>query len=273
MKLYNFHSHTSRCGHACGEDEQYIIKAIEEGFVYYGMSDHVMFPFYSQPSIRGDYDKYYLDYLSSFAYLKDKYKEQINMFLGMEAEYHPGLKTYYRNLLCNDLEYLILGQHYYIYDDFHMTSYNNFPNSAALYVEHLIKGMRSGLFLYVAHPDIISFFQQSVSEEEFKNLCFEIIKVAKELDMPLELNVSKISVALHQNKDIESALFPIDFFWEKAGQEGIKVIIGLDAHDIYYVDKKMFNFALRYAKQYNLKIMEPEEIIARMREIRSKILR
>ena len=32
LDKYNFHSHTTRCGHAQGTDEEYVIAAIKEGF-------------------------------------------------------------------------------------------------------------------------------------------------------------------------------------------------------------------------------------------------
>ena len=38
-------------------DEEYIVRAIEEGFDFYGVSDHVMFPTLNQPGIRGGYEK------------------------------------------------------------------------------------------------------------------------------------------------------------------------------------------------------------------------
>ena len=31
MKKYNYHTHTKRCGHAVGEDEEYVIAAINNG--------------------------------------------------------------------------------------------------------------------------------------------------------------------------------------------------------------------------------------------------
>lgn len=39
----NYHTHTSRCGHAVGEDEEYVINAIKSGIKVLGFSDHVPF--------------------------------------------------------------------------------------------------------------------------------------------------------------------------------------------------------------------------------------
>ena len=40
---YNFHVHTWRCSHATGTEEEYILRAIENGVRYMGFSDHVPF--------------------------------------------------------------------------------------------------------------------------------------------------------------------------------------------------------------------------------------
>ena len=36
----NYHTHTSRCNHAVGSEEDYVIHAIEQGFDILGFSDH-----------------------------------------------------------------------------------------------------------------------------------------------------------------------------------------------------------------------------------------
>ncbi len=37
--MKNYHTHTKRCGHAKGTDEEYVIAAIEGGFDELGFSD------------------------------------------------------------------------------------------------------------------------------------------------------------------------------------------------------------------------------------------
>ena len=40
---YNLHTHTWRCSHATGAEEEYILRAIENGIVCMGFSDHIPF--------------------------------------------------------------------------------------------------------------------------------------------------------------------------------------------------------------------------------------
>ena len=39
--IYNYHTHTYRCGHATGTDEEYIERAIQCNVKYMGFSDHI----------------------------------------------------------------------------------------------------------------------------------------------------------------------------------------------------------------------------------------
>ena len=41
----NYHTHTARCGHATGTDEEYVLAAIEQGFDELVFSDHVPWPY------------------------------------------------------------------------------------------------------------------------------------------------------------------------------------------------------------------------------------
>ena len=45
MMKANYHTHTARCGHAEGTDEEYVLAAIERGFDEMGFSDHVPWPY------------------------------------------------------------------------------------------------------------------------------------------------------------------------------------------------------------------------------------
>ena len=42
----NFHTHTTRCNHAVGEDRQYVEEAIKGGLKVLGFSDHSPYFFF-----------------------------------------------------------------------------------------------------------------------------------------------------------------------------------------------------------------------------------
>ena len=43
--IANYHTHTPRCGHAIGSEEEYVRCALEAGFQILGFSDHTPYPF------------------------------------------------------------------------------------------------------------------------------------------------------------------------------------------------------------------------------------
>ena len=83
MQSFNLHTHTARCGHAAGEDEAYVLAAIEAGIQVLGFSDHVP---WTTAKLFTDRMPMELkdDYLSSIEYLKNKYKNEITILSGYE---------------------------------------------------------------------------------------------------------------------------------------------------------------------------------------------
>lgn len=50
----NLHTHTYRCGHATGTEEEYILRAIENRIKVMGFSDHRFYPFNEFWKIAGE---------------------------------------------------------------------------------------------------------------------------------------------------------------------------------------------------------------------------
>ena len=236
---YCYHSHTKRCGHASGEDEEYIKKAIEFGLKDYGVSDHVILPHIIQPGMRGAWNLLD-DYLSSIKNLKEKYKDQINIYTAFECEYMPQYVDYYRSLLKKKkVDYLILGQHCY-FKDRRVIWYHELDVETGLkeYTEHLISGMATGLFMYVAHPDIFMCITDKWNDLT-KKYAKQIIDAAIKYDLPLEINLAH--ARYYGMRQFAGAYtyfeYPFTPFWEMVAKSKAKVVIGFDSHrpiDVLY---------------------------------------
>lgn len=245
---YCYHSHTSRCGHAIGTDEEYVLSAIKCGFKEFGFADHVMWPNHKQPGIRGDYELIN-NYFSSILLLKEKYKEQVNLHVGFECEYVPLYKDYYKSLLEDTpVEYLILGQHCFINEENKIEWYfsPNTPNECVThYAKDLIEGMKTGLFLYVAHPDtyVTCFKKWNPFLEEIAHM---ICKAAEETNTPLEINVGKRVTV----KDDGNLVYPCEEFWKVASNYKIKVYVSGDFHNAQVMSIDKYNFAYQIIEKY-----------------------
>ena len=70
MFIYNYHTHTYRCGHASGTDEEYVLAAIEAGFKVLGFSDHGPYSEYFHQNCHMHWEEID-DYISSVKSLKE----------------------------------------------------------------------------------------------------------------------------------------------------------------------------------------------------------
>lgn len=222
---YNYHSHTSRCGHATGTEEEYILRAIECGITHMGFSDHAphIFPDGSQSYFRVPMEQAE-DYFTSLRALREKYKGQIDLKIGLEMEYYPSqFPTMLATARALGSEYLILGQHYLREEDPdipYVVKPTEDPVLLDEYVQTVLAGMETGVFSYVAHPDVFNFTgDPTLYEAQMRKICI----AAREKNLPLEINF----LGIRTNR-----AYPREAFWAIAGQEQSPVTFGFDSHDV-----------------------------------------
>ena len=255
--IYSYHTHTARCHHARGADEEYIEKAIAEGVKVLGFSDHAPFLY---PS---GYVSYYKmlpseakEYFASIRALGEKYKDKIKILVGYEAEYYPELwestLDFWRE--GDRPDYLILGQHYiteeYGKDPVHSMSGTGDPEMMKKYVDLIIEGVNTGRFTYVAHPDVISFTgEEAIYEREMRRM----LAALKEKEMPIEINLLGLSTGRN---------YPSEKFFNIAGEYELPVILGCDAHSPSRVaDRDEIALAKKFAERTGIKLVEEVRIV------------
>ena len=222
--IANYHTHTWRCGHAEGSEQDYIQQAIKAGLKTLGFSDHTPYDFFdSEPRNRPMRMKpeELPEYAASIRKLAGEYRDQIQILAGVEAEYYP---KYFPRLLEmlqeNGIQYMILGQHFLGNEI--GEPYSGSPTSdrkiLERYVAQTIEALETGRFAYFAHPDLIYFVGSDlVYRQEMRKLC----QAAKRTGTPLEINLLGICENRH---------YPNERFWQIAAEEGNTVIFGCDAH-------------------------------------------
>ena len=253
---HNFHTHTTRCKHAVGTDEQYVKAAIESGYDVLGFADHAPWAFAT------DYVSHcrmpasqWTDYKQSILALKEKYQGQLDIHLGLECEFYGKYLDQLRRLKDDGLEYCILACHFLDTEESNPyigLSCENSDEEVLRYAEHTVRGIRTGLFSYVAHPDLYMMYR-----EELSPACMEaadtIAQAAKEAHMPLEYNLLGLSGELYGHP----RGYPNGDFWRYIRKWDNDVILGVDAHDPAQLrDQHVWDTALQRLNKMGHRIVD-----------------
>lgn len=223
MNKTMFHIHGPLCRHTEGneKEEAYVLKAIELGAEKICFSDHSPFPG-NKFRMRMLMEEFPL-YLSYLRELKAKYAGEIDIRIGVEAEWIPTFKDHYE-MLKEELDFLLLGQHFsllpngnYTFEDRKMMA------EARALADGMIQGMESGYFDAVAHPDQIFRKNKDWTEQE-ESISNEIKECAVSTGVILEQNISNM-----QEKKKKCSYRPE--FWQNL-PHGVRTIYGLDAHSV-----------------------------------------
>lgn len=253
--MYNYHTHTYRCGHAKGTDEEYVIAAINNGYTKMGFSDHApyIFPDGHESGFRVK-KKDVEGYVKSIRDLQEKYKDKIDIKLGFELEYFPDLNdTEIEYLKQFNYDYLILGQHFTDNEYEKYAAYSGTEtNSDSIldkYISQLILGAKSGLFAYVCHPDLINY--KGSTDTYIKKMRYMLERL-KKIGIPIEFNFYGF---------FENRQYPNYQFWKMVAEIGNPVVIGLDAHwPSVYDDKRNLELAHQYLSSLGIEPLKDFEI-------------
>ena len=185
--FHNYHTHTFRNHHTVGTEREYIESAIKNGFQTLGFSEHAPYRF---PDGHVSYFHMFPedlnDYIQTLLTLKAEYAGRIEILIGYEAEYYP---RFFDDLLARitqyPVDYLLLGQHYihneidgvYVYEP------TDDPEILKVYVNQCIAGLDTGLYTYLAHPDLIQFTgSESIYRREMERLCLCLLYTSDAAD-------------------------------------------------------------------------------------------
>ena len=243
----NLHTHTYRCHHATDTERQYIEKSIKNGIRHIGFSDHT--PFREPNGREQPHRVSMMDaplYFESLRSLREEFQDDIQIHIGFEMEFYP---VYFEQMLdvavSLGTEYLILGQHYIRYGEENQIASvkpTEREEDLADYVDTILQAMQTGVFTYVAHPDILNYTgDNTIYEKHMRRLC----QASTEYHLPLEINFLGIR---------EKRCYPTERFWKIAGEEGCEVVFGCDAHKAKHAyDADSMAIAQAIVKKYNLR--------------------
>lgn len=229
---FDIHSHTEKCGHAYGTMEEYVESAIDKGMDVIGISDHC-------PNFSSDEDhptprlkmakSQFSNYVNEILNLKEKYKDQIEVLLGIESDFMPGKTDLYNDYYNQyPFDYIIGSVHgidghsIFAKQEWARMTEKEMAQMKQLYCHYIQQSAKSDAYQILGHIDALKTYMP-----KYHSLVPEIVddtlKVIKDVDVVIEVNTSGDKKGLTE-------WFPSIDTLERAYHFGVKVTFGSDAH-------------------------------------------
>jgi len=255
----NFHTHTRLCKHGEGEVEDFCAEAVRQGMALLGMTDHTPYPGDSHwPTVRMSYSEL-PKYLQDVERCQRSYAGHLKVLKGLEVENPPDMMGYIKDTLLGEckLDFIICAMHSFYVDGECHDSWK-ITDDAALcgFADHTIRAMNSGLYAYLAHPDVFGYSYRGWSKTT-DDCCRAICQAAVDIGMPLEINTYGMRKPLVLDGDAMRWKYPLARFWEIAAEEGVAALVNTDAHkpkDVWSNGEK----GCEWAAKFGLRIVNEE---------------
>lgn len=244
--MTNFHTHSNYCDGKAPLREM-VDFAVSHGFTALGFSGHGPLPFKNTYSIT-DYDGYCREVRA----LQDEYRDRIEISLGLEIDYVPGMLEDFTPLIeQGHLDYTIGSVHLipvpgitpHDSDDLWMIDGSRYETYDEGLMRHFGGDIRRGVRAYfhqenamlernrptiVGHPDKIVMHNRDryFHEDEpwYRDLALETIHLIKELGLICEINTRGIYKGRHTD------YYPGKWLINEMKTLRIPVIVSTDAH-------------------------------------------
>ena len=224
--LYESHMHTTLCRHAVGDLEEYAEVAIARGLkgmtvtchcpLPNGLSEHVRMREHEWP-----------EYVELIEVCRKKYEGRLDVRLGIESDYLPGLEPYLKELHQREpLSHVLGSVHPHIgeYKDLYLNE-DDWPAFHRHYYISLAEAAETGLFDTLSHPDLVKNQEPSLYDlgELLPHICECLDRIAA-TGVAMELNTSG------KNKVVPE-MNPAPEILREARKRDIPFVLGADAHE------------------------------------------
>ena len=118
----------------------------------------------------------------------------------------------------------------------------------------MIKGMETGFYKYIAHPDLM-FIRDYGMDHHCKNAITALVEGAANGNHMLELNANGFRRGKQTYSEAIRYPYPVDTFWKEVAKTKIPVIIGADSHSPNVLRDEYTEYALDYATKLGLNLV------------------
>ncbi len=222
--LYESHSHTPLCKHAVGAPSDYASVAEARGLRGIILTCHCPLPDGFSANVRMAPEEYE-DYVGMVAEARDEYEGRVDVRLGLESDFYPGVEPWLEELHARHPLHHVLGSvHPQVLDYKAIYFKDDYFDYQQVYFDHLAMAAESGLYDTLAHPDLI----KNESPEDW-DLGRILPYIEKSLDriaatgVAMELNTSGRHKRIREFNPNQTMLGLMR-------ERGIPVVLGDDAH-------------------------------------------
>lgn len=222
--LFESHCHTVLCKHAYGTTDEYAQAALARGFLGITFTCHCPLPDGFSKSVRMAPEEFDT-YVAMVGKTREKFAGNLDVRLGIESDYYPGVEEWLRNLHARvPLSHVLGSIHYQLADYRKLFHTGDARAFQALYFEHLAMSAESGLFDTLAHPDLIK--NEDPTDWDFARLERVIENALDRIaatGTAMELNTSGVMKRFPEMNPSPAQL-------RMMCERKIPVVIGADAH-------------------------------------------
>ncbi len=228
--LYDSHMHTPLCKHARGAPADYARQAQKKGLKGITFTCHSPMPAGWNPNFRMSIHQL-PQYVDMVYRARDEYAGQVDVRLGMESDYFPGMEAWLDDLHRQaDFSYILGSVHPQTdeYKGMYLRGHSRLEYERS-YFENLAKAAETGLFDCLSHPDIVKI----VHPKQYQ--------AADHLDVikPILDRIAKTGAAMELNTSGLQKPYPemnpgMEMLQEMAARD-IPVVLGSDSHDAWRV--------------------------------------
>lgn len=223
--LYESHMHTPLCRHAFGEPEEYAANAEKRGMKGIIVTCHNPLPDGISQSVRM-YPEQWNEYIGLVERARATWAGRVDVRLGLEADYLPGLEPWLKQQLASAELHHVLGSVHPQTGEYQARYYRNRDlfQLQRTYFEHLAMAAETGLFDTISHPDLVKI----VSPPHWG-----LRRIWPDIERSLDrIAATGVAVELNTSGLLKSVpeMNPGQEMLGAMRQRDIPVVIGADAH-------------------------------------------
>ena len=216
--------HTPLCKHAVGDPEEYAARAFERGLKGIIVTCHNPLPHGIASGVRMNPEQF-PDYVALVERARAAWQGRVDVRLGLEADYLPGLEDFLEEQMKSAEFHHVLGSVHCQIKEYRKRYDNGDPlEYQETYFTHLADAAETGFFDTLAHPDLV----KNVYPHDW-NIERAMPFIEKNLD-----RIAKTGIAMELNTSGElktiAEMNPGPIILKAMHARGIPVVIGADAH-------------------------------------------